>query len=50
MGIYEPNRPRDRISLWEELAGILEFCRPKWCIGRDFNAIRHPIEKLNGEE
>ena len=44
-GVYGPNTDRDRIVLWEELAGLISWWDASWCIGGDFNVVRFPSEK-----
>ena len=46
--VYGPNSPRLRSMLWDELGFLCGFCGSHWCMGGDFNVIRSPAEKLNG--
>ena len=46
LGVYGPNVDANRFILWEELAGIRSWWGLPWCIGRDFNVVRFPSEKL----
>jgi hypothetical protein len=48
LGVYGPNRDRDRKLLWDELAGVLSWWNLSWCIGGDFNVIRFPSERSGG--
>jgi hypothetical protein len=45
-GVYGPNINRERITMWEELAGVASWWGVPWVVGGDFNAIRFPSERL----
>lgn len=45
-GVYGPNINRERITMWEELAGVVTWWGVPWVGGGDFNAIRFPSERL----
>lgn len=47
-GVYGPNKIREREEFWEELAGLYGLCRPRWCVGGDFNVVRFSSEKSSG--
>ena len=47
--MYGPNSPRLRSLLWDELGFLCGFCGLHWCLGGDFNVVRFPTEKLNGD-
>ena len=48
LGVYGPNSDAARGILWDELAGIGSWWSLPWCIGRDFNVVRYPTERLKG--
>nr|XP_023928304.1 uncharacterized protein LOC112039655 [Quercus suber] len=45
-GIYGPNLNKNRLFMWEELAGLNSWWNLPWCLGGDFNVIRFPSERL----
>ena len=47
-GLYGPLKGRERRELLEELAAIKGLWNEPWCIARDFNVVRFPIETSNG--
>lgn len=47
-GVYDHCRSRNRMTFWEELAGLYGVCGPNWCVGGDFNVVKFPSEKSNG--
>jgi hypothetical protein len=36
----------DRRCLWDEFVGLMSFWEMPWCIGRDFNVVWYPCERL----
>jgi hypothetical protein len=44
-GVYGPNDDRDKMGLWDELAGLMSWLEMAWCIGGDFNVVRFPSER-----
>jgi hypothetical protein len=44
-GVYGPNINSRRRSLWEELAGLLNWWDLPWCIEGDFNVPRFSCER-----
>jgi hypothetical protein len=45
-GVYGPNDDGARSILWDELSGLMNVWEKPWCIGGDFNVVRHSGEKL----
>ena len=45
-GVYGPNINRERLTMWEELAGVASWWGVPWAVDGDFNAIRNPSERL----
>jgi hypothetical protein len=45
-GVYGPNINRERLTMWEELAGVASWWGVQWVVGGDFNAIKFPSERL----
>jgi hypothetical protein len=45
-GVYGPNDDGARCILWDELGGIMNVWEKPWCVGGDFNVVRHAGEKL----
>ena len=46
-GIYGPPSVSSRAEFWDELVGLWEICRRKWCLSGDFNVVRNTGEKRN---
>uniref|UniRef100_A0A2N9GBW4 DUF3752 domain-containing protein n=1 Tax=Fagus sylvatica TaxID=28930 RepID=A0A2N9GBW4_FAGSY len=49
LGVYGPQSNRERLLMWEELAGVAGWWGTPWCLGRDFNVVRFPTERLGAE-
>ena len=47
--VYGPNSLRLRSLLWDELGFLCGFCGLHLCLRGDFNVVRFPTEKLNGD-
>jgi hypothetical protein len=47
-GVYGPQTDRERLIMWDELAGISSWWEVPWCIGGDLNVVRFPSEKARG--
>jgi len=47
--VYGPNLDSMRHLMWEELAGIFSWWTLPWVLGRDFNVVRFPLERLQAE-
>uniref|UniRef100_A0A2N9IN79 DUF3752 domain-containing protein n=1 Tax=Fagus sylvatica TaxID=28930 RepID=A0A2N9IN79_FAGSY len=45
LGVYGPQSNRERLLMWEELAGVAGWWGTPWCLGRDFNVVRFPTER-----
>jgi hypothetical protein len=45
-GVYGPNNDGARSILWDELGGLMNMWERPWCVGRDFNVVGHPGERL----
>jgi exonuclease III len=48
LNIYAPNTVVDRIELWSHLLSSLPQNIDHWCIGGDFNMLKHPIDCTGG--
>ena len=48
-GVYSPQNDGERLLMWEELACINSWWGVPWCLGRHFNVIQFPLEKLGGQ-
>ena len=48
-GVYGPNDDRASGALFEELGTFISSWEIPWCLGGDFNVVRFPSERLNGE-
>ncbi|XVE89968.1 hypothetical protein DITRI_Ditri20bG0039100 [Diplodiscus trichospermus] len=44
--IYAPNEDAEKEVLWAELKQAMSNFEVSWCLGGDFNVIRHPEEKI----
>ena len=49
-GLYGLLKGRERRELWEEPAAIKGLWNEPWCIARDFNVVRFPVETSNGKQ
>ena len=49
LGVYGPQSDRERLLMWEELAGVAGWWGTPWCLGGDFNVVRFPTERLGAE-
>jgi hypothetical protein len=49
LGVYGPQSNRERLLMWEELAGVAGWWGTPWCLGGDFNVVRFPTERLGAE-
>jgi exonuclease III len=49
IGVYGPQTNRDKLLMWEELAGLYSWWGSLWCVGGDFNVVRFPSERSGGQ-
>ncbi|KAK4567805.1 hypothetical protein RGQ29_003530 [Quercus rubra] len=48
-GVYGPTSNADKRLMGEELAGVNSWWDVSWCVGRDFNVVRFPRERMGAE-
>ena len=48
-GVYGPTSNADKRLMGEELAGVNSWWDVSWCVGRDFNVVHFPRERMGAE-